>query len=142
MKKLQFLIIFFCWGCASGPAHIKGLQNLASLQKIVEEALPQGLLKTSSNGRTFFSNYFVILNGFHKPARGGEKLRYQARVLISGSQPPYNIVISVRRQEFKRGRYLFVGQEKKIVRSLKRRIQSKLNLLQKNKNVIENFRAF
>ena len=130
--------------CAGGLGYLKQQDvRLGVLKSVVEESLPKKLLKTSPNGREFFSNYFIIADGFHRLARGGEAVRYQARVVISGSQPPYDVRIRVERHELqKSGRYRVAGHEKKITRALQRRIQSKLVARRHNNNIIEDFRAF
>ncbi len=145
-KVLVVLGCAFLTGCMSfGSVSISDVDRpLLDIQKIVQRSLPLGLRETSTNGREFYSNFFLAKDRRFKPA---EKMpeRYYAHVLILGDARPYTIKVHVRRQKVesvREGIYRDLGADHSLAKAIQRRIQEQLNKRREDLNIIDDFRVF
>ena len=142
-----FLPLVFT-GCALSTASLDDLDDpLSVIKKAVEDSLPLGVRKVSRNGRTFFSNYYLIARGKYVRA-ATFKTRYYAKVTILGDGRPYDVNIDVYK-ELKVGRsdgvtldYQYQGSDERQANRLARRISKKLTKRRKDLNIIDDFRVF
>ena len=131
-------------GCTTNQIEMKNLNApLVDLQKATHKNMPAGTMKVSTNGREFFSNYFVVApNGRFVKSKYPPK-RYRAHVFILGDRRPYNIVVRVAVQlRNSDGDYDTDHFNKGMARVISRRIQITLHESLEQRNFIDDFRAF
>lgn len=147
-RALILTLAIHIGGCATpGAVRLEG-QNipLTQLQRAAIGSLPQGKRRVSVNGREMFSNHFVLKRGRYEKARGSEKHRYLAHVLVLGDRRPYTIEVVVYKEQRGHAKinqsYHRVGIDKGIARVILRRIQKLLSKRREDLNIIDDFRVF
>lgn len=144
-------------GCAS--VHLNDLDySLADIQKGITLTVPKGIAKISVNRRTFSSKYFdpSSLNVERSTQRSSDIFRERATVVatILGDSRPYTVELEViveedlsdmksqKNDDFIDGQFSTVGSDKKLARYFRDRLANYLARLERNKNLIDDFRPF
>lgn len=151
MQLILWIVLAVVSGCASltTPRYATRIANLdfpvGQLQKIVVGNLPTGLRMTSPNGREFFSRYYVIVGQKYKAASDSLD-RFSAQIMVLGDRRPYDIEVSViREQRVQRGTgfdYQVVGHDQDQAKKLADKIHDRLTKRREDLNIIDDFRAF
>ena len=103
-------------------------------------SLPNGQRKAVQGGREFYSNFFVPKSGQYSSQK--DSVRFYAYVVILGDRRPYDIQITVYRQELKGREYHDVGVDKGLGRMVMRKLQSALSKRRGERDFIDDFRVF
>lgn len=145
-KQLLLLAIFTLVGCTHGGVRMENIDvPLVEIQKAVVNSLPLGKRTVSTNGREFFSEYFVVVE---KRARPASKLgkRYYAHVYVLGDRRPYIIEGLVRKEVREKGKigpeYSDAGIDSRLSKVLMRKIKNNLSKRREDRNIIDDFRVF
>jgi hypothetical protein len=147
MRAAIGALIVLVAGCVSMPSvQVEGLNRpLADLQKIAARSLPLGQRKISSNGREFYSNYFVALAHEFKPADSLSNRNF-AQILVLGDRRPYAIQVVVYREQFSNelsgGGYRTSGTDQTLAHVVLNKINRELNKRREDLNIIDDFRVF
>ena len=143
IKKIFVLLPLLMAGCAT-PGAVNaptGKHPLKWIQKVTDSSTPLGTRQISTNGREFYSNYFVPkgkkLMDAAKMAR-----RYYAKISILGDRRPYKIEVVVVKEKRVASGYEMVRHDQRIAKALLKRIQKRLDESRGKRNVIDDFRAF
>ncbi len=145
--------IFIC-ACATldrmdTPKYAIRIENiempLLSLQHLAAAVVPIGVASTSSNGREFNSQLFILDQGSYKPA-GAALMRYWARVTVKGSARPYAMEVFVTREkrvlsgeDFS---YAQAGHDSRLAKEIADKIRDQLSKRREDRNIIDDFRVF
>lgn len=129
-----------------GGARVEDLDRpLNDLQRVAARSMPLGLRRTSTNGREFFSKYFLAKSGEFKAAEEGSERRY-AQILVLGDRRPYTIQIIVHVERltttFGSGGYSEIGQDNELAQVVRRRFLNELHKRREDTNIIDDFRVF
>lgn len=140
LLAVAFLVIVP--GCVSRPTIADVMIPYPALRSIVIGKLPQGLKKQSINGRELTSDYFSPADFREEASESTE--RAFAFVTILGAGRPYQIDIKVfrERKDRKTGRYVRLGNDKKLADRLAKQIKDALVDRREERNIIDEFRAF
>lgn len=150
-------LVTFLSGCAT--VSLNNLDYpLIDIQRGVSNIVPKGVLKISPNGRTYTSKYFDpnSINAERTSSAGDEILRERATVVVTilGDRRPYDVDIQVqvegdesgekpkKNDDFIEGEWSGVGSDKGLARHLRDRLANYLARLERNKNIIDDFRPF
>lgn len=138
---LTGLLVLF--GCASASYSTYDYEYpIMDIQSVVAQKLPEGLGFVNTNRRIFYSKKFTV-------KESNKNIPLVMRIIIQGDRRPYGLDVTVRRvspriphieEAFENGRD-FRGQESLAKRVVKE-IETELVQRRKNKNVIDDFRAF
>ena len=114
---------------------------LLDLQRIASKSLPMGLRSVSTNGREYFSKYFIVVGRKFKSA---EKLveRKYAHLLVLGDRRPYTIQVIVPIEKSIGGKTVIIGTDSAVAEVIRKRIRQQLTLRREDPNIIDEFRAF
>lgn len=158
MRLLNLIcLLTFLQGCAT--ATLDGLDYpLADIQRGVANILPKGVLKISPNGRTYTSKYFDphSVDGKRTTDSGEEVLRERASInaTVFGDRRPYNVEIDVlveadesgtkakKNDDYIEGDWSRTGYDKGLAKYFRDRLANYLARLERNKNIIDDFRPF
>lgn len=122
-------------------------QSLVEIQKLVVDSLPVGKRTVSSNGREFFSEYFVIVGNKARAANQGN-VRYYAHVYVLGDRRPYIIEGLVRKEvressfSGKDVEYSAAGVDDELTSVLVQKLKAALTKSRGDLNIIDDFRVF
>ena len=143
-----FLFIFLLSSCASTPNQLKNVEApLSQIKSVIKRNLPLGLRGMSSNGRTLYSNYFLVVKGKHMKAEN-LKFRKFASVSILGDRRPYTIKVEVflekKSERAANGivQYKDFRRDKKYSEYLLRKIHNDLENREESINFVDDFRVF
>ena len=118
---------------------------LITLQHLASAVVPIGVANTSSNGREFNSQMFILDQGSYKPA-GDSPMRYWARVTVKGSARPYAMEVFVTREKrVLRGEdHIFAeaGHDQRLAKEIADKIRDQLSKRREDRNIIDDFRVF
>ena len=142
-QSFCILGFFVLSGCASNAIEMDNLNvPLEDLQVAAHLNMPIRSRKVSSNGREFYSEFFVVKKGSFQEAENAQ-VRDQARVNILGDRRPYDLVVKVAVEAIdNRGEYRTIRFDKGLARVISRRIQKTLHERLEHRNIIDDFRAF
>ena len=131
---------------------------LLDIQRGVSNIIPKGVLKISPNGRTYTSKYFDpnTIDAERTTEADEEINRERATVIatILGDRRPYDVEISVvieqdddgkktaKNDDFIEGAWSSVGADKGLAKYFRERLANYLARLERNKNIIDDFRPF
>lgn len=155
MRVVKFLLsIILLSGCSTVKLNELDY-SLLDIQKGIAKTVPKGLAKVSSNQRTFTSRYFDP-NSFEanrETDRGGRE-RAVVEATILGDRRPYDVEIVVQIEEdssgapvtrdddFIEGHWVRVGIDKGLAKYFRDRLANYLVRIERNKNLIDDFRPF
>ena len=160
MRIFWIVILFISTGCSSMGGHReKNIgYSLSAIQTTVAEKIPGGLSKVSQNRREFVSYYFLPATWDETYKESGRLYRGKARVFILGDRRPYDIVVRIdvdtRRATEKEVKTLYsnddlkkrnwnqFGEDKRLAKRIAEIIVDSLKKSQRNRNLIDDFRAF
>lgn len=145
IKIALFLLFLVISGCSTpGEVRLDNLsQPLADLQKVIESNLPTGRRAVSSNGRTFFSNYFGVKKDGTFEAAKEANPRYSAEATVLGDRRPYTVAVIVKKEKRDTsGGYVSHGNDERLARVISRRIQKALHERRDDRSIIDDFRVF
>jgi len=121
---------------------------LVEIQKAVIHSLPLGQRAIRSNGREFFSKYFVVVRNKVHPAESS-RIRYYVHVYVLGDRRPYTVEGLVRKEVRQKthkknlmGSYSDVGVDSKLSRIFMRKVKNNLSKRREERNVVDDFRVF
>lgn len=141
VKCLLLLAFLLTAGCQTGIFIKESPAALTDIRKAVVMVLGQPK-RTSENGRELTSE-FHDKRGHVDPALAKAKTRYYTHVTILGDRRPYNIKVEVFQEARIAGQhYEVIAEENSLAQKLANQIESALNESLKNRNVIDDFRAF
>lgn len=152
------LLLFLLPGCSS-TQKISGMEySLVDIQKGIAAVVPKGIAKISPNGRTHISRYFdpesIDADRSTERSEGVERERATVICTILGDRRPYTIEIDVlveedesgakpsKNDDYLDGTFDKVGYDKKLALYFKNRLANYLAKLERNKNLIDDFRPF
>jgi hypothetical protein len=144
MKVFIFIGIFSLFvltGCQTGIFINDSPAAMTDIRKafVVVMGEPQN---TSFNGKELTSK-FHDKRGRHDEALSKAKSRYFTRMSILGDRRPYKIKIEVFHEvRISPQQYEIVGEDLDLAQSTAKKIEETLNQSLKNRNVIDDFRAF
>lgn len=153
MKNLKIwaglVLPMFFSSCATltTPWYASRIDNLdiplQILQKQVVATLPLGLRTNSVNGREFYSKYYIPSKKGNMAAANSRN-RYSAHFIILGDRRPYNIEISVIKEERDddNSGYYETGHEERLAKELETSLRTRLTKRREELNIIDDFRAF
>ncbi len=97
----------------------------------------------STNGREFYSDFFVVKRDGRLQEAESAPVREQVRVSILGDRRPYDLLVKVAVETLNNnGEYQTVRFDKGLARVITRRIQKTLHERLEHRNSIDDFRAF
>lgn len=143
-RVLSFVLLLLLSSCASyGGQRIEAVErSLADLRKIVTQGLPLGMRTVSTNGREFYSKYFVVKDREFVEADNAAGRSY-AVIYILGDRRPYAIEVVVHNEEINQaGQYVRIGKDQRIAEVIRRRLLKELSKRREEINIIDDFRAF
>ncbi len=143
------VILIIIAGCQTPGIIISEVKYSFSLIKsTVIECLPRGLSRQSQNGRVLYSNYYdpKSVSGLYMP----ESIRFRAyaKVTILNSSRPYDlnvVVIYEKRDPQDKGqweKFQVIGPHDGESKKIAELIRKKLDERTKDRNLIDDFRAF
>ncbi len=142
MTKLLLLLPFLLTvGCQTGIFIKESPAALTEIRKAVVTVLGQPK-STSQNGRELVSEFHdkrgrIDANLFKA------KSRYFTKVSILGERRPYDIKVEVFQEGKVEDRYYeVISEDNELAQKLANQIETTLNESLKNRNVIDDFRAF
>jgi len=140
-KRLLLISFLIMAGCQTGIFIKETPAALTDIRKAVVTVLGQPKV-TSENGRELISDYHDK-KGHIDSALAKAKTRYYTVVLILGERRPYDIKVEVF-QEAKthEQQYEVIAEDLDLAQKLANQIETVLNESLKNRNVIDDFRAF
>ena len=144
LNRLALFTFLILGGCAtSGTISIHELNiSLNELQKIVIDNTPIKVRRQSSNGREFYSEYFIEKKGQYVEAINAP-VRMTAALFLLGDRRPYTIEIKVLVESRGSGAsYSVVKHDEGIARVISRRIEKTLYQRREDRNIIDDFRVF
>lgn len=142
MIKLLLLLGFLLTAsCQTGIFIKESPAALTDIRKAVAAVMGQPKV-TSQNGRELITEYHDK-KGQVDTGLAKAKNRYYTRVTILGERRPYNIKVEV----FHEARvydqqYEIIAEDMDLAQKLANQIETRLNESLKNRNVIDDFRAF
>ena len=142
MIKLFVLLSFLLTvGCQTGIFIKESPAALTDIRKAVAGVMGQPKV-TSQNGREMISEYHDK-KGHVDAGLAKAKNRFYTRITILGERRPYNIKVEV----FQEARvfeqqYEVIAEDMDLAQKLANQIETRLNESLKNRNVIDDFRAF
>lgn len=142
MTKLLLLLPFLLTvGCQTGIFIKESPAALTDIRKAVVTVLGQPK-STSQNGRELVSE-FHDKRGRIDSNLSKAKNRYFTKVSILGERRPYDVKVEV----FQEGKvednyYEVISEDNDLAQKLANQIETSLNESLKNRNVIDDFRAF
>lgn len=141
IKWLLLLSFLITASCQTGIFIKESPAALADIRKAVVGVLGQPKV-TSQNGRELLSEYHDKKGKVDESLVKG-KTRFYTRVTILGERRPYDIKVEV----FQEARmadqmYEIIAEDVDLAQNLANQIEAKLNESLKNRNVIDDFRAF
>jgi hypothetical protein len=142
MSKCLLLLTFFViTGCQTGIFIKESPAALTDIRKAVVTILGQPKV-TSQNGRELISDYHDK-KGHVDSALAKAKNRYYTIVTILGERRPYDIKVEVF-QEAKTEDFTYevIAEDVDLAQKLANQIETALNESLKNRNVIDDFKAF
>ncbi len=140
-KWLLLLPFLLTVGCQTGIFIKESPAALTEIRKAVVTVLGQPK-STSQNGRELVSE-FHDKRGRIDAALSKAKNRYFTKVSILGERRPYDVKVEV----FQEGKvedqyYEVIAEDNELAQKLANQIETTLNESLKNRNVIDDFRAF
>lgn len=145
-------------GCTTAQTINDLNYSLVDIQKGISATVPKGIGKISENRRTFTSKYFdpESIDADRTSERSEDVFRERAVVVttILGDRRPYNVEIAViieedtsgaemkKNDDFIEGKFLVSGQDKGLAKYFRDRLANYLARLERNKNLIDDFRPF
>ena len=140
-KWLLSLSFLLTAGCQTGIFIKESPAALTEIRKAVVTVLGQPK-STSQNGRELVSE-FHDKRGRFDAGLSKAKNRYYTRISILGERRPYDIKVEV----FQEGKiadrhYEVIAEDNELAQKLANQIETALNESLKNRNVIDDFRAF
>lgn len=141
LKWLLLFSFFIVTGCQTGIFIKETPAALTEIRRAVVTVLGQPKV-TSENGRELISEY-QDKKGHVDPALAKAKNRYYTVVTILGERRPYDIKVEVF-QEVKTEdqQYEVIAEDVDLAQKLANQIETTLNESLKNRNVIDDFKAF
>ena len=156
MKRLAILCLI-ATSCTTGQ--LSDLDySLADIQKGVYSVAPKGIAKVSSNRRTYSSKYFdpESIDTDRTTDKESSMSRQRAYMVatILGDRRPYSIELEVvveedesdtepkKDDDFIEGKFVKVGSDKGLAKHLREKLANYLARLERNKNLIDDFRPF
>mgnify|MGYP007078500821 CR=1 FL=1 len=128
-------------GCASNAKIQNVMLPLTTLKKVVVSQMPMGSVRHQSlNGRELTSHYFSPKD-FDEDATDRAERAY-AKIVILGAGRPYSIEVTVYREKRVKGKYVLIGEDRRLTKELTERIQEAIADRREDRNVIDDFRAF
>ena len=154
LRTLLLLLTIFISACATidrmdTPKYAIRIENLElpliTLQHLAAAVVPIGVSNTSSNGREFNSQAFIVDQGSYKPA-GDALTRYWARVTVKGSARPYAMEVFVTREKrvLNGDDFTFAeaGHDQRLAKEIADKIRDQLSKRREDRNIIDDFRVF
>ncbi len=130
-------------GCASGAYSTHDYEYpILDIQNVIAQKLPEGVGAMNSNRRVLYSNRFFV-------KQSSREVPLIMRIVIRGDRRPYGLDVSVRTvsarnpdliEAFDNGSD-FRGQDS-LAKRVVTEIETELAQRRKNKNIIDDFRAF
>jgi hypothetical protein len=159
LKKCQLLAIgLLLSGCTSVQTISDLNYSLIDIQKGISATVPKGIAKISENRRTFSSKYFdpETIDADRSTERSEDVYRERASVVttILGDRRPYTVEVDVLLEEdqsgiepkkdddYIEGKFAVSGHDKELARYFRDRLANYLARLERNKNLIDDFRPF
>lgn len=143
LNSLILTSLFALLGCTTGSYSSYDYEYpIMDIQAVVAQKLPEGLGYVNKNRRIFYSKQFSI-------KQANKNIPLIMRIIIHGERRPYSLDVSVKRvspnaanieEAFASGAD-FRGQQS-LAKRVVSDIQTELVKRRKNKNVIDDFRAF
>ncbi len=141
-----------------GCAHLKSERTivrnlnfpLTVLQSTVEQSLPAGKRKVSTNGREFYSEYFIS-DGQNFRLVQKPSFRMYAKVTVLGDRRPFDLEVVVYRERRIEGdgvnnrepaSYEVIGDDQRLAKVVMSRISETLAKRREDRNFIDDFRVF
>ena len=158
MRLLNLIcLLIFVSGCSS--VTLSNLDYpLLDIQRGVSNIIPKGVLKISPNGRTYTSKYFdpntIDAERTTDADEGIKRERATVIATVLGDRRPYDVEIEVRvdqdedagklkkNDDYIEGAWSSVGADKGLAKYFKERLANYLARLERNKNIIDDFRPF
>jgi hypothetical protein len=158
MRVIKFILsTIILAGCAG--AKINDLDySLVDIQKGITNTAPKGIGSISPNRRTFTTKYFdpETIKADRSTEKGDDVDRERAYVVytILGDRRPYDVEIDVYVEEdssgkpakkdddFIDGKWSKTGSDKSLAKFYQERLANYLARLERNKNLIDDFRPF
>lgn len=155
MRVFKFLLsVLLLSGCSTVKLNELDY-SLLDIQKGITKTAPKGILKVSANQRTFTSRYFDpdSFEASRETEKGGRE-RATVEAIILGDRRPYDVEIVVLIEEdsndaavtkdddFIEGHWIRVGTDKGLAKYFRDRLANYLVRVERNKNLIDDFRPF
>lgn len=131
---------------------------LLDIQRGVSNIVPKGVLKISPNGRMYTSKYFDPNTiDTERSTEADEEIKRERAVVIAtilGDRRPYDVDIrvdvdqdengtkTIKNDDFIEGSWSSIGSDKGLAEYFKQRLANYLARLERNKNIIDDFRPF
>lgn len=158
IKVIWSVLILALTACTSMQTITDLNYSLIDIQKSISAVVPKGIGKISENRRTFSSKYFdpqtIDAKRSTKKADDVERERATVNVTILGDRRPYTVEVEVLIEEdlsgvaakkdddFIDGKFRVTGRDKSLAKFFRDRLANYLARLERNKNLIDDFRAF
>jgi hypothetical protein len=143
MRSLILTLAVGVAGCSTTVTLTEVEKPLTELQKIADDVMPAGLLRTSSNGREFYSKLFVVNTHGDYEEAVGQKIAYQAHIEILGDRRPYTMKLLVRRlRRDGDGDYFDQGADEGFTRMISRKVKQTLHQRRGTRSVIDDFKPY
>ena len=140
-KRLLLLSFLLTAGCQTGIFIKESPAALTEIRKAVVTVLGQPK-KTSENGRELISEYHDKRGRIDQSLEKA-KNRHFTRVTILGERRPYDIQVEVfQESRVAERQYVVISEDNELAQKLANQIETTLNESLKNRNVIDDFRAF
>ena len=153
---LQVTLLFLLTSCTSIQT-IRDLNySLVDIEKGISATVPKGVGKISENRRVFTSKYFDPESFEMERSTQQNDLRERASVIVTvlGDRRPYSVEIEVliekdtseveikKDDDFIEGKFSKSGKDKGLAKYFRERLANYLARLERNKNLIDDFRPF
>lgn len=128
-------------GCQTGVFIKDSPAAVADIRKATVVVLgePRSI---SQNGRELISK-FHDKRGRMDEGLAKANIRYYTMISILGDRRPYNVRVEVFKEaKVEKNRYQIIGEETVLAKKTAKKIEEVLNESLKNRNVIDDFRAF
>jgi hypothetical protein len=140
-KLIGLLLILITAGCQTGIFIKESPAALTEIRKAAVTVIGQPKV-TSENGRELISEYHDK-KGHFDPALAKGKSRCYTRILILGERRPYDIKVEVFQEvRVENDQYEVIAEDNELAQKLANQIETSLNQSLKNRNIIDDFRAF